>query len=1341
MLWSRTTKRLGAAIVVSLLPVTAAQAVPDKSQKDIAQQEVKSSEPSLVPPGKRGEVLGREWQKSGDVAWTTSGDADGFHILAAKAAEGYEWRTVATLSERGFDADQWIGNVCATGSGKRLVVVYAPRTFTNKAELFDRGGFTATVDLESGAVTKLPVQSTLAYYNPGCGTGETAVVTQEGVETLGKTRLFEVDAAKNTVGKAIEVPGQLTSSIPTKNGIVAADSGGVVTVNAQGKRELLAKSAQLPFRLRADADGGVVFMDREGADGVVRRVDRVGKGAKVAALARGPLMEIGLAASAAGKVFVTGKVAKLSPLPRTVKRLDVSNESTMSTLGELAVTSVLRAKNPDPRTPVRDPFAARPVRVEARSATTGKPVAFTVDPAATDAGDSGRAPHPKLGTPSGEMSAQGSPDSPLDPAEQVCAIARNNPNIQVYQPTARQVEWAVDYAVDSALTITREANWKNSGMPVSWQPQSMFPPIPLEGGGKVPPQVFLGIIAQESNMWQAARFALPGVTSNPLIGNFYGVDLYNGDQSDDWNINWAKADCGYGVTQITDGMRLAGKEKPGETALSPNQQRAVAVDFATNVAAGLRILQEKWNTTRRHGLMINNGDVNKAENWFFAIWAYNSGFNYPDASQSKPWGVGWANNPVNPKYSPTRKPFLEYGYGDAAHPQDWPYPEKVLGWAGHPIESWEEPGKVVSGFNYLTWNGWDENADPSEDPGDGTPSSQQNRRDVKPPYYLFCSVDKNNCDLTKKFTPNKPDDPNTPEDEGTIGEDAGPCGHQDANGYYDLRCWWHHTATWKDNCDRDCAVWTNRFRDPDIGYQPDGRSYPPNCKRDGLPGDALIVDDVPTGTAAHSTSQRPCANNWANEGSFSLDFANTSGTYPSKIDFHQLGAGFGGHFWFSHTNQADDIGYKLKVTGTWKLNRGLNQWARVLVHMPDHGAHTQQARYDIDRGNGVFERSRYLSQGTEANKWVSLGVYQFNGIPRVRLGNITADGRLVNDIAWDAIAFQPLTAKPKHIVAVLGDSYTSGEGAGDYFKESDNNHGTLDWNACRRSRNAWIRQTVLSGQQENLGQLADRFAPDAELGFVACSGADTNFIMDKPQPAWHTNDVKDYAELGNGQFREIGQINSGALDENTTMVAMTMGANNDSMFTDGITACILSPSCGEAGGHEAFLAKYKQIVDRNMEAYRTTLTAVSDKAKNAKIVLLGYPRLFNEGDNVCNIQAITGPVAAPLNRLAEYIAQKQKEVVDGLAAANRKVYFASALDHFDQHRICDSVPWINGVKLGPNGEGDFHRGDPDAKCIPVPRMTPDPCVSRESFHPSSAGAAGYSLLLQRRLSEIGYQGS
>ncbi|MEK8106407.1 hypothetical protein NKG94_16510 [Micromonospora sp. M12] len=133
-----------------------------------------------VAPAERDAKLGSGWRKSADTAWTTSGDANGFHVLAAAANTGYTWRAVASLSEPGFEADQWIGNACLSGSGRKLAVVYAPRTFTNEERLFDRGGFTAVVDLLSGTVVKLPVMSSLAYFSPGCGAGTTAVLSQFG---------------------------------------------------------------------------------------------------------------------------------------------------------------------------------------------------------------------------------------------------------------------------------------------------------------------------------------------------------------------------------------------------------------------------------------------------------------------------------------------------------------------------------------------------------------------------------------------------------------------------------------------------------------------------------------------------------------------------------------------------------------------------------------------------------------------------------------------------------------------------------------------------------------------------------------------------------------------------------------------------------------------------------------------------------------------------------------------------------------------------------------------------------------------------------------------------------
>lgn len=140
-----------------------------------------------------------------------------------------------------------------------------------------------------------------------------------------------------------------------------------------------------------------------------------------------------------------------------------------------------------------------------------------------------------------------------------------------------------------------------------------------------------------------------------------------------------------------------------------------------------------------------------------------------------------------------------------------------------------------------------------------------------------------------------------------------------------------------------------------------------------------------------------------------------------------------------------------------------------MVHVPDHGAHTQQAKYEIDTGTGSFTRFRYVNQKRAANSWVSLGVYKLAGVARVRLSTDTEDGTGEEDVAFDAVAFQSLAAKPKHVVAVLGDSYTSGEGVSNYYPETDADHGTSRWNACRRSRDAWPRRIVLPGTTAALG--------------------------------------------------------------------------------------------------------------------------------------------------------------------------------------------------------------------------------------------------------------------------------
>ncbi|WP_405833752.1 hypothetical protein [Streptomyces sp. NBC_00105] len=991
------------------------------------------SEPSEVPAGDRAGLLGGDWKKSADIAWTTSSDAQGLHLLTAPENTGYAWSTVASLSEPGFETDSWIGNTCVTGSGKRAVVVYAPRTFTNTPKLMARGAFAAVVELDTGHVTKLPVQVSLSYYNPGCGTGEDAVLTQSGGEDKASTRLFRLDTVTGTLSGPIETSGQVTSSVPVSDGSVLGAAGAqIVKIDTRGRKTPVVTTDTVPYRLNPDADGGIVFLDRTPENTArVKRVeaDRIrnpqAKKAPPALLAEGPVNDTGLTRNA-GTVYLTGKARPVSgkKLPRTVRHLGgVPMDATVSTRGEAVLTGTSWADGQGALVHGADPSGGRPVHVRMTVVDSGGATGFTVDPAKRTGPriQEGRERTPALASPkakadggaaasraagAGDTGASASASGAASAAataggrnevvesERVCSVPRNDPGNQAMQPKPRQVEWAVNQAIRGKLNthVSRPANWKNLGMP-AYQPQTLFPyPSDLLGGATIPAQVMLGITAQESNMWQASRVAVPGVTANPLIGNYYGIDLYDGNPANDWDVNWAEADCGYGITQVTDHMRMAGREDGhGGAAWDYQKQRAVALDYTANVAAGLRILAEKWQQTNGAGLKVNNGNSAKLENWTFALWAYNSGF-YPDKGDGSPWGLGWANNPANPEWDAARSPFMEDPLGnedpaDAARPQHWPYQEKVLGFAAHPPAFLESPGKMVPAFINASWNGT---------PGDATVagSALQNRARVKPPEDLFCTPLDNSCDPTKIG------------DGASNNTGAGPCIRD-----VDYKCWWHKSVQWKADCDYSCGIDFTRFP-VTWPEEADGTAYPPNCTTSGLPAGALIVDDVPQGTPVIRSG---CSNSsWTNQGTFTLDFGPGENAcslcyqrWPAKVDLHQLGAGFGSHFYFGHTRQADAKGERLKTTGSWKLGRTLpEKQAKVFVHLPDHGAQTAVAEYEIVTSTGV--KKKKVNQKGTSNRWVELGLYRFKDVePEVRLTTITSDGTGDQDIAFDAVAFLP----------------------------------------------------------------------------------------------------------------------------------------------------------------------------------------------------------------------------------------------------------------------------------------------------------------------------------------------
>ncbi|GHG06296.1 golvesin C-terminal-like domain-containing protein [Streptomyces zaomyceticus] len=1272
------------------------------------------------------------WRTAEDRAVTLVGDAAGLHVLTARSDEAYRWREAAVLRREGLETDRWIGNLCVTGSGTRAFVTYAPREFTNTEALSEAGGFAAVVDLDKGTVRHLPFTSSLDYYSPGCGTGESAVFTQAGFTRAGKTRLVTVDGATGRVTGRATVDGQITSAVPTAEGIVAARAGELVRFPARGGRATaLAKTDGSAFRLVPDAQQGVQFLQ---ADGDRVRAVRWRDG-RVAELARGRLGELSLVRGAAGRVFLTGTpTATARTLPASTRRVTSAAGEELSTRGRLAITSALpgpppgkAAESTSGGAPDPAPDEPLPARITARDTTTGRTLEFTVPVgggtdgapplAAPPAASTGAAPKSSPTAPATGTAPKTTPPgptpygpaggdvehSPVDSGGR-CAVVRNDVGTQVYQPTPNQLEWAVDLAVRNLLNNTnalRLSGWKQAGLDAPWSPQGLFPSLPLAGaaaGKRVPAQIMLGILAQESNMWQASKHTLPGQYGNPLIGNYYGLPLYDADPNNDWDINWTdpkKADCGYGVGQVTDGMRA---DSPVHTAF---QKRAITMDYATNVARSLQILQGKWNELHNlpTPMKVNDDDPMRLENWYLALWNYNLGFNAPGATEgTDKWGMGWLNNPANPKYPADRRPFLDNNhYADAARPQNWPYQEKVLGWAAWPIDtgrSYNDSGVQDNGNTHGYQAAWWSTA------GD--------RSTLIAPRLALCSPSVNNCD--PDAVPDCPDE---------------ACYRQ---------LWWTGSISWKDcsiSCGNETMTYKTKLTEPGDGQV----KIAPACGTAGLPAGARIVDDVPTGSPVYN-----CTRNWTSSGEFTFTFERDPAinAFPARIDLHQLGnTGFGSHTWFSHTREkGTQKAERLNITGTWRLDAPTDAWTRIMVHMPSSAAFTQQARYEVDLPDGRT-KERVVPTRHRANTWVNLGVFDLRGdfAPTVRLSTRTKDGTGDDDIAWDAMAFVPLPGKPKDFVVSLGDSYASGEGAEDYTVVSDNNYGNRDWNACHRSRHAWPRKMSLPGTATPVGQRADAADPSLDFAFLACSGArSTELLTDDAGGYWTRDGWKFDAAAPEGQFREVAQLNSGFLDENTTLVTLSVGGN-DAGFADVLRTCATtkcpSSESVQAGIEKAFCDTLSTSCAQAGPA--SVIRAIHAKARNAVIVLVGYPHVVKPTADSCRKVFLSDFDITTLSEGANYMAMSHFSVATYLRDEERiPVAFVDVRSAFEGHRLCESDEWLNGIVLAPQSEGDFDSG---AACID-PRVVDPFCVSRESFHPLKAGTTGYAQAVTTGLADI-----
>ncbi|WP_240136533.1 SGNH/GDSL hydrolase family protein [Streptomyces sp. MUM 178J] len=204
--------------------------------------------------------------------------------------------------------------------------------------------------------------------------------------------------------------------------------------------------------------------------------------------------------------------------------------------------------------------------------------------------------------------------------------------------------------------------------------------------------------------------------------------------------------------------------------------------------------------------------------------------------------------------------------------------------------------------------------------------------------------------------------------------------------------------------------------------------------------------------------------------------------------------------------------------------------------------------------------------------------------------------------------------------AALGDSYSSGLGAGSYDSSSG---------GCKRSTRAYPRLW------------ADANAP-LSFAFTACAGA-------------RTDDVT---------ASQLGPVNSG-----TDLVSITVGGN-DAGFADVMTTCVLQSDSACLNRIDEAKAYVDTTLPGKLDA---VYAAISAKAPSARVVVLGYPRFYKLGGS-CSL-GLSERKRAAINDAADHL-----NAATAKRAADHGFDFADVVPGFTGHEICSGASWLHSLK-------------------------------------------------------------
>jgi len=212
----------------------------------------------------------------------------------------------------------------------------------------------------------------------------------------------------------------------------------------------------------------------------------------------------------------------------------------------------------------------------------------------------------------------------------------------------------------------------------------------------------------------------------------------------------------------------------------------------------------------------------------------------------------------------------------------------------------------------------------------------------------------------------------------------------------------------------------------------------------------------------------------------------------------------------------------------------------------------------------------------------------------------------------------PAKAASSVSYVALGDSYSSGVGAGD------------ESGSCDQSPHAY-------------GPLWASASSPVSFTFAACSGATTSSVISS-------------------------QLSS--LSASTTLVSITIGGN-DTGFSSIMETCILEST----SACESAVSKAEQYANTTLPGNLNTLFAdIKADAPNAKVVVLDYPDFYDLSVPVC-----VGLSSADHQALDNGV--NILDGVIQTAADNAGFHFADVRSQFSGHELCDDAGWLNSVEI------------------------------------------------------------